>query len=345
MHSKLATRRLFMANATPPQRGPAAASAEPRGAQHGAGDSTGEKNEILVDFTLAIRKPMDAILGTLERVLETRLDGEQRRSLENIRSSAGKALGMLDDIADSANIEMGKLELEYSTVRELAASIAHEIKQPLAAVATYAGAALLWLRHDPPNFERARDALQRTIQEGEHAGEIVSRVRALMQKAPPRTAAVDINKVILEVLDPSRNALQRKGISLRTLLAADHPLVRGDRIQLQQLVLNLVLNAVDAMSEPGTTLRELSISSRREGANEVLVEVRDSGRGLEAETMERIFDPFFTTKPDGMGMGLCISRSIVVAHGGRLWAMPNEPRGAVFRFALPALDSDTPPKA
>jgi len=323
-----------------------ASSAGPSVAQrqgmHGGGDATGEKNEILVNLSFAIREPMDAILRTLERVLETRLEDGQRQSLENIRSSAGKVLGLLDDIADSANVEMGKFELEYSTVRELAASIAHEIKQPLAAVATYAGAALLWLRHDPPNVERARDALQRIIQEGEHAGQIVSRVRALVKKAPPRTAAVDINQVILEVLDLSRNGLQRNGISLRTLLAADRPLVRGDRIQLQQLVLNLVLNAVDAMSEPGTTLRELSISSRREGANEVLVEVRDSGRGLEAETMDRIFDPFFTTKPDGMGMGLSISRSIVVAHGGRLLATPNEPRGAVFRFALPALDSDTP---
>src|SRR5712664_3820694 len=345
MHSKLATQRLFMASATPPQRGPAAASAEPRGAQHGAGASTGEKNEILVDFTLAIRNPMDTILGTLERVLETRLNGEQRQSLENIRSSAGKVLGMLDDIADSANIEMGKFELEYSTVRELAASIAHEIKQPLAAVATYAGAALLWLRHDPPNLERARDALQRTIQEGEHAGEIVSRVRALMKKAPPRTEAVDIDEVILEVLDLSRNELQRKGISIRTQLATGKPPVHGDRIQLQQLVLNLILNAVDAMSEPGGAPRELSISTRREGANEILVAVRDSGHGLSPRTMERIFDPFFTTKPDGMGMGLSISRSIVVAHGGRLWALANNPRGAVFQFALPAGESDSRPDA
>src|SRR6266436_4288358 len=345
MHSKLSTQRLFIASATPPQRGPAAASAEPRGAQHGAGDSTGEKNEILVDFTLAIRKPMDAILGTLERVLETRLNDEQRQSLENIRSSTGKVLGMLDDIADSANIEMGKFELEYSTVRELAASIAHEIKQPLAAVATYAGAALLWLRHDPPNLERARDALQRTIHEGEHAGEIVSRVRALLKKAPPRTEAVDIDEVILEVLDLSRNELQRKGISIRTQLATGKPPVHGDRIQLQQLVLNLILNAVDAMSEPGGAPRELSIASRREEASEILVEVRDSGHGLSRETMERIFDPFFTTKPDGMGMGLSISRSIVLAHAGRLWATANEPRGAVFRFALPAVEPDSRPDA
>ena len=224
---------------------------------------------------------------------------------------------------------------------ELAASIAHEINQPLAAVATYAGAALLWLLRDPPNLERARDALQRTMHEGEHAGEIVSRVRAMVKKAPPRTEAVDIDEVILEVLDLSRNELQRNGISIRTQLATDKPLVRVDRIQLQQVVLNLILNAVDAMSEPGTSPRELSIASRREEANQVLVEVRDSGRGFQAETMERIFDPFFTTKIDGMGMGLSISRSIVVAHGGRLWAMANKPRGAVFQFALPAVESDT----
>src|SRR5712671_6126475 len=232
-----------------------------------------------------------------------------------------------------------------STVGELTASIAHEINQPLAAVATYAGAALLWLQHDPPNLERARDALQRTIHEGEHAGEIASRVRALVEKAPPRTEAVDIDEVILEVLDLSRNELQRKGISIRTQLATAKPLIRGDRIQLQQLVLNLILNAVDAMSEPGGAPRELSISTRREGANEILVEVRDSGHGLSPRTMERIFDPFFTTKPDGMGMGLSISRSIVVAHGGRLSAMANEPRGAVFRFALPAVEPDSRPDA
>ena len=179
------------------------------------------------------------------------------------------------------------------------------------------------------------------MHEGEHAGEIVSRVRALVKKAPPRTEAVDIDEVILEVLDLSRNELQRNGISIRTQLVTDTPLVRGDRIQLQQLVLNLILNAVDAMSDPGGAPRELSISSLREGANEILVEVRDSGHGLSPQTMERIFDPFFTTKPDGMGMGLSISRSIVVAHGGRLWAMANKPRGAVFQFALPAGESDT----
>ena len=170
-----------------------------------------------------------------------------------------------------------------------------------------------------------------------------------MKKAPPRTEAVDIDEVILEVLDLSRNELQRNGISIRTQLATGKPLVRVDRIQLQQVVLNLILNAVDAMSEPGTSPRELSIASRREESNQVLVEVRDSGRGFQAETMERIFDPFFTTKIDGMGMGLSISRSIVVAHGGRLWAMANEPRLPVRasggRVRYPSKSVSYPPLA
>jgi len=232
-----------------------------------------------------------------------------------------------------------------STVGELAASIAHEINQPLAAVATYAGAALLWLVRDTPNVDRARDAVERTIHESEHAAEIVSRVRALVKKVPPRAEPVEINTVVLEVLELTRSEVQRNGISLTSRLATDNPVVLGDRIQLQQVLLNLILNAVEAMSPPGTSPRELSISSRMERPSEVVVEVRDSGRGLEAEAMERIFDPFFTTKPDGMGMGLSISRSIVVAHGGRLWAMPNEPRGAVFQFALRTIDSEPDPRA
>jgi signal transduction histidine kinase len=154
-----------------------------------------------------------------------------------------------------------------------------------------------------------------------------------------------LNTVVLEVLEMTRTELQRNRISLRTELSADNPLVLGDRIQLQQVLLNLILNAVDAMRQSSSSLRELSIISRSEGRKEVLVEVRDSGAGFEAETLDRIFDPFFTTKADGMGMGLSISRSIVVAHGGRLWAIANEPRGAVFQFALPATVSDTHPKA
>src|SRR5712672_2726442 len=232
-----------------------------------------------------------------------------------------------------------------STVGELTASIAHEINQPLAAVATYAGAALQWLGRETPNVDRARDAVERTVQENEHAGKIVSRVRALVKKVPSRTEPLGINTVVLEVLEMARNELQRNGISLRTELSAGNPLVLGDRIQLQQLLLNLIRNAVDAMRQPGISPRELSITSGCGGEHEVFVEVRDSGPGFEAKTLDRIFDPFFTTKPDGMGMGLSISRSIVIAHGGRLRAMANEPRGAVFQFALPTIASETHPKA
>src|SRR5438128_4058290 len=285
---------------------------------------TGERIDVLLSMSVP---PQPAKLND---VLVAVVDLRERKATEEALLRAREELARVTRV---------------STVGELAASIAHEINQPLAAVATYAGAALLWLLRDPPNLERARDALQRTMHEGEHAGEIVSRVRALVKKAPPRTEAVDIDEVILEVLDLSRNELQRNGISIRTQLATGKPLVRVDRIQLQQVVLNLILNAVDAMSEPGTSPRELSIASRREEANQVLVEFRDSGRGFQAETIERIFEPFFTTKIDGMGMGLSISRSIVIAHGGRLWAMANEPRGAVFQFALPAGEHDTHPKA
>jgi len=232
-----------------------------------------------------------------------------------------------------------------STLGELTASIAHEINQPLAAVATYAGAALQWLGRDTPNVDRAREAVERAVQENEHAGAIVSRVRALVKKVPSRTELLGINTVVLEVLEMTRNELQRNGISLRIELAAGNPLVFGDRIQLQQVLLNLILNGVDAMRPPGASPRELSITSRSDGEKEVLVEVRDSGPGFSAEALDRMFDPFFTTKPDGMGMGLSISRSIAVAHGGRLWATANEPRGAVFRFALPAAGSEAHPKA
>ncbi len=305
--------------------------------------ATLEHREPFHDFVYTVRR-VDGALGFVS------ISGKP------VFDAAGRFAGyrgVARDITERHRVEeaLQKAQAELAhvtrvaTLGELTASIAHEINQPLAAVATYAGAAHLWLQRDPPNLERARDALQRTMQESEHAGEIVARVRALVKKAPPRPAAVDIDSVIVEVLDLSRNELQRNGISVRTRLSTDDALVHGDKIQLQQLLLNLILNAVDAMSEPGAAPRELSISSRRKEGNEVLVEVRDSGHGLQPETMERIFEPFFTTKPDGMGMGLSISRSIVVAHGGRLWAMANEPRGAVLQFALPTVESELHPEA
>ena len=220
-------------------------------------------------------------------------------------------------------------------VGEMTASIAHEVNQPIAAAVTNAGACLRWLAAQPPDMEKARQALERIVRDGSRAGEVIARVRALVKKVPPRTDSFDIKEAILEVIALAQNELQKLPVELRTYLSSDAPLVTADRVQLQQVILNLIVNATDAMSGPGNGPRQLVVSCGRSEPNDVFVEVRDSGPGLDPENLNRLFDSFYSTKPEGMGMGLSISRSIVEAHGGRLWAMPNEPHGAVFRFTLP----------
>jgi PAS domain S-box-containing protein len=220
-------------------------------------------------------------------------------------------------------------------VGEMTASIAHEVNQPIAAAVTNAGACLRWLAAQPPDMEKARQALERIIRDGSRAGEVIGRVRALVKKMPPRTDLFDINEAILEVIALAQSELQKLPVNLRTHLASDVPLVTADRVQLQQVILNLIVNAIDAMSGVSDGPRELVVGSGLSDPDDVFVEVRDSGPGLEPENLNRLFDSFYTTKPEGMGMGLSISRSIVESHGGRLWAMANEPHGAVFRFTLP----------
>lgn len=179
-------------------------------------------------------------------------------------------------------------------------------------------------------MEKARQALERIVRDGSRASEVIRRVRALVKKVPPRTDLFDINDAILEVIALAQSELQKYPVDLRTLLSRDLPLVTADRVQLQQVILNLIVNAIDAMSGAGDGSRELAVSSGRSDPDDVFVEVRDSGPGLDPENLNRLFDSFYTTKPDGMGMGLSISRSIVEAHGGRLWAMPNEPCAPSF---------------
>jgi PAS domain S-box-containing protein len=217
---------------------------------------------------------------------------------------------------------------------ELTASIAHEINQPLAAVATNASATLHWLAARPPNLDEARAAVKRAIQEANRAGDVIKRIRALLQKEQPQLRPLDANAVIQEVLLLAESELLRGGVAVKTELAVDVPTVFGDRIQLQQVVLNLIMNGIDAMSAIADRPRELLILSAAhpEGA---LIQVQDSGRGLDPEHASRIFEPFFTTKPQGIGMGLSISRSIVESHGGRLWADPGPSCGAVLQFILP----------
>ena len=222
-----------------------------------------------------------------------------------------------------------------TTMGQLTASIAHEVNQPIAAVVTNAQAALRWLNMEPPDLGEVRQALDRIVKAGRRAGDVISRMRALVRKAPPRKDQLDINDTIREVIALMRRELHRTGTWLQTQLADGLPLLQGDRVQLQQVMLNLILNAVEAMSGSDEGSRELLISTEQDGANGVRVAVRDWGPGLKPESLDQLFDAFYTTKPDGMGMGLSICRSIIEAHGGRVWAAPNPPRGAAFRFTLP----------
>jgi C4-dicarboxylate-specific signal transduction histidine kinase len=217
---------------------------------------------------------------------------------------------------------------------ELTASIAHEINQPLAAVTTNAGASLHWLTAQPPNLEEARDAASRAIAEADRASRVIQRIRGLLQKDQPQRQSLDMNEVIREVLALLQSEVIRGGVTLRTKLATDVPAVLGDRVQLQQLILNLIMNAIDAMATIIDRQRTLFIKSTKDPRG-LLVQVQDSGQGLDPKQIPFIFDPFFTTKPEGIGMGLSISRSIVEAHSGRLWAIPRSPHGAVFQFTLP----------
>jgi signal transduction histidine kinase len=217
---------------------------------------------------------------------------------------------------------------------ELTASIAHEVNQPLGAIVASAAAGERWLAAEPPQMEKARRALERIVNDGRRAGEVIKRIRALMKRQAPQKDWLDLNEAILDVIAIAQHQLHRNDIVIETQLAAGLPLVRGDKVQLQQVLLNLIVNAIEAMSGIDER-RELTIVSATDGPEAVAVEVRDSGMGLDPERATRLFEPFYTTKSEGIGIGLSISRSIVEAHGGHLSAAANVPHGAVFRFSLP----------
>jgi PAS domain S-box-containing protein len=252
------------------------------------------------------------------------------------------------------------LVARMATLGELTASIAHEINQPLGAVVNNANASLRWLSRDPPNLAEACDAIRRIIRDGKRAGDVISRTRALFKKGSTTKERLDINETIEEVLILVQSEVQRNRVSLQTQLAGDLPLISGDRIQLQQVLLNLLMNAIEAMSGVEEGPRELRLSSEKVtgisgesvrsqmeekalAAGEwMLITVRDSGPGLDVTSLDRLFDAFHTTKPHGLGMGLAISRSIIEAHGGELWATASGSRGAVFQFRLPIRDQRMP---
>jgi signal transduction histidine kinase len=241
----------------------------------------------------------------------------------------------------SAEEALKKTEEELARVArvtamgELTASIAHEVNQPLAAVVTNGNASLRWLANDPPNFDEARQALRNIVRDGNRASDVIARIRAVLKKSEPAARRLDVNEIIREIAALTQGEVERRGASLRTELAANLPAVMGDRVRLQQVLLNLVINALDAMNEVMDRPRVIAIRTEATDRKSVHVAVEDSGIGLAPEKEARLFDAFYTTKPEGLGMGLSISRSIVEEHGGRLWAAPNEGPGATFQFTLP----------
>ncbi|WP_354142489.1 ATP-binding protein [Bradyrhizobium sp. NP1] len=261
-----------------------------------------------------------------------------------------KEIELVTDFAAQATIaleivrrerQQGQLQAELAhanrvaTLGQLAASITHEVKQPIAVAVTGAQAAQRWLNMQPANLAEVSDALLRIATEGKRAGDIIDRIRNLIKKAPSRKEAVDINEAIGEVLGLTRGEAVKNGVSVQTDLAWDLPLVEGDRVQLQQVMLNLIVNGIQAMSGVAEGPRDLLISTEA-AEHGVRVGVLDTGPGLHPENLPRLFEPFYTTKPDGIGMGLSICRSIIEAHGGQLWATGHTPQGALFQFTIPA---------
>jgi C4-dicarboxylate-specific signal transduction histidine kinase len=261
-----------------------------------------------------------ATLDTLASVADSIAQGiERKRTEEALR----KAQGELAHVT------------RVMTMGELTASIAHEINQPLSGVVTNASACRRWLAGATPNLDEARDAVGRILRDGNRASEVIARIRALVRKTDEEKERLDINHAIEEVAALADGEARKNRVALRMDLAVDVAPVLGDRVQLQQVILNLVMNGVEAMASVADRPRELLIRSRQHESDKVLVAVQDSGIGIDGQNLEKIFNAFYTTKSQGMGMGLAISRSIVENHGGQLWARPNDGPGVTFEFALP----------
>jgi signal transduction histidine kinase len=256
----------------------------------------------------------------------TRLYSELKEREQNLRESERRYHDAQMALAHANRV---------ATMGQLSASIAHEISQPIGSAITNATAALHFLRANPPDVEEVRDALGAIVRNIARAGEVIDRIRALIKKAPPEKDRLEVNETVLEVLALTRGEMEKNYVSVQTQLAEDLPAIQGDRVQVQQVILNLFINAVEAMNEMNEGRRELLISTAKTHPAGVLVTVRDSGPGFSPERAEHLFDAFYTTKSNGLGLGLSICRSIIEAHSGRLWATANTPQGAVFQFTLP----------
>jgi two-component system sensor histidine kinase/response regulator len=276
--------------------------------------------------------------------------------IRNANGSPVRMVGINRDITDLINAERERVRANeavhaaqaelaqvarLTTMGELAASIAHEISQPLAAVVSFGNGALRWLAQDPPNLGETKAALKGIVAAGNRAGEVLVRIRELLKHRKPEYASLDVNEAIRDVLALTGSALRSRSVAVQTILAADLPLALGDRVQLQQVIVNLAMNGADAMGSVTDRPRVLRVESKANGEGSIVVKIEDSGIGIEEAIRHRIFDPLFTTKVAGMGMGLSICRRIIEAHGGRLWASPGTPHGTEFQFTIPG--SNRPP--
>lgn len=279
-------------------------------------------------FTVAMNQALDfvaPITYVTTAFVITRLISNVRKSNEERRRT--------EETLRKSQAELAHVT-RVMTMGEMAASIAHEINQPLAAVVNNASACVRWLNADSPNLNEAREAARRIIRDGNRASEVIQRIRAFLRKSDTEKIELDLNKTIQEIVSLMHKEAQSHNITLRSDLDVDLPRVRGDRVQLQQVILNLLMNGIEAMTTVTNRPRELLIGSGVSETDKVLVYVRDVGIGIGSKNGDSIFDPFFTTKRNGMGMGLAISRSIVEAHGGQLWAEPNKEFGTTFQFTI-----------
>jgi PAS domain S-box-containing protein len=299
-------------------------------------DKAWAQNEGMVSFAGYPLIVQDRVVGVMAMFARQRLSAATLDTLASVADSIAQGIERkrTEEALRKAQGELAHVT-RVMTMGELTASIAHEINQPLSGVVTNASACRRWLAGATPNLDEARDAVGRILKDGNRASEVIARIRALVRKADEEKERLDINQAIQEVAALTQGEVGRNRVALRMDLAADVPPVLGDRVQLQQVILNLVMNGVEAMASVADRPRELLIRSRQHESDKVLVAVRDSGIGIDRQNLEEIFNAFYTTKSQGMGMGLAISRSIIENHGGRLWAIPNDGPGVTFEFALP----------